>query len=61
MFLLSSLYLILVHAPFCARNIQNSDGAKVMFVENDHVPLMVVKSDGGFGYDTTDLAAIKHR
>ena len=25
------------------------------------VPLTVVKSDGGFTYDTSDLAAIKHR
>ena len=24
-------------------------------------PLMVQKSDGGFGYATTDLAAIRHR
>lgn len=32
-----------------------------MFVKEDNVPLMVVKSDGGYGYDSTDLAAIKHR
>jgi arginyl-tRNA synthetase len=25
------------------------------------IPLMVVKSDGGYGYDSTDLAAIYHR
>lgn len=25
------------------------------------IPLMAVKSDGGFGYDSTDLAAIYHR
>ncbi len=25
------------------------------------IPLMVVKSDGGFGYDTTDLAAVRYR
>ena len=24
-------------------------------------PLMVKKSDGGYGYDSTDLAAIKYR
>jgi len=40
------------------------DGATCLFVDGqkkDEVPLMVVKSDGGFGYDTTDLAAIKDR
>lgn len=45
----------------CFRFIEESDGAKVMFVEADTVPLMVVKSDGGYGYDSTDLAAIEHR
>jgi len=39
-----------------------SNGAKCIFTprvcEN---PLMAVKSDGGFGYDSTDLAAIYHR
>ncbi len=28
---------------------------------NQSVPLIVRKSDGGFGYDSTDLAAIYHR
>lgn len=35
-------------------------GAKCMFV-GKQIPLMVQKSDGGFNYDTTDLAAIKFR
>jgi arginyl-tRNA synthetase len=39
-----------------------SAGAQCIFcTEIDEVPLMVVKSDGGYGYDSTDLAAIKHR
>lgn len=44
-----------------------SDGAKCLFVEGyknrdgDPLPLMVQKSDGGYNYDTTDMAAIKHR
>eukprot|EP00922_Rhytidocystis_sp_ex-Travisia-forbesii_P039810 GHVS01059238.1.p1 GENE.GHVS01059238.1~~GHVS01059238.1.p1 ORF type:complete len:585 (+),score=104.23 GHVS01059238.1:62-1756(+) len=38
-----------------------SDGAKCVFIEGHKVPLMVVKSDGGYGYDSTDLAAIRYR
>jgi arginyl-tRNA synthetase len=38
-----------------------SQGAKCIFTSIDEVPLMVVKSDGGFGYDSTDMAAIHHR
>jgi arginyl-tRNA synthetase len=44
-----------------------SDGAKCVFPEGfknrdgDPMPLIVVKSDGGYGYDTTDLAALRHR
>ena len=32
-----------------------------MFVEGNKVPLTLQKSDGGFTYDTSDLAAVKHR
>ncbi|PFH32305.1 arginyl-tRNA synthetase family protein [Besnoitia besnoiti] len=41
--------------------IKESDGAKCIFTPVNEVPLMAVKSDGGFGYDSTDLAAIKDR
>lgn len=47
--------------------VQLSDGAKCIFVEGfknregDALPLMIQKSDGGYNYDTTDMAAIKHR
>lgn len=37
------------------------NGAKCIFLPKEKVPLMVQKSDGGFNYDTTDLAAIKYR
>lgn len=37
------------------------DGRSLMFVEGYEVPLICRKSDGGFGYDSTDLAAIKYR
>jgi arginyl-tRNA synthetase len=36
-----------------------SDGALCVFV--DGTPLIIRKSDGGFGYAATDLAAIRHR
>lgn len=36
-------------------------GAKCVFVPKFKVPLMLVKSDGGFGYDSTDMAALKYR
>ncbi|MGY1864869.1 arginine--tRNA ligase [Nocardia gipuzkoensis] len=44
-----------------------SDGALVVFSEtvtgpdDQPVPLMVRKRDGGYGYDTTDLATIRYR
>ena len=38
-----------------------SDGAQCIFTSIDDVPLIVVKSDGGFGYDSTDMAAVYHR
>jgi arginyl-tRNA synthetase len=44
-----------------------SDGALVMFSDEvtgpdgDPVTLMIRKTDGGFGYDTTDLATIRYR
>lgn len=36
-------------------------GAKCVFVENYKIPLMLQKSDGGYGYDSTDMAALKYR
>jgi arginyl-tRNA synthetase len=49
------------------RLIEVSEGAKCIFIpefqnrEGNPMPLMVQKSDGGFGYDTTDMAAMKQR
>lgn len=37
------------------------DGAECIFLEGFSTPLIVVKKDGGFNYDSTDLAAIKYR
>ena len=47
--------------------IQLSEGAKCFFLdefknrEGTPMPLMLQKSDGGYGYDTTDMAAMKQR
>lgn len=47
--------------------VECSDGAQCIFVEGlsdrDHskLPLIVQKSDGGYTYDTTDIAALWHR
>lgn len=39
------------------------EGRKIMWgtEEKDAIPMTIVKSDGGFTYDTSDMAAIKHR
>lgn len=37
------------------------NGRKIINVPNYELPLTVIKSDGGFTYDTTDLAAIRYR
>ncbi len=47
--------------------IEISDGAKCIFLpefknrEGNPMPLMIEKSDGGWGYDTTDMAAMRQR
>jgi arginyl-tRNA synthetase len=47
--------------------IEISDNAKCIFIEGfknregNPLPLMIQKSDGGFNYDTTDMAGFKHR
>lgn len=44
-----------------------SDGAKCVFLEGfitregTPLPMIVQKSDGGYNYDTTDMAAMRHR
>jgi arginyl-tRNA synthetase len=46
---------------------KDSDGALCVFPagfkgpEGEPIPLIIRKSDGGFGYDATDMAAIRHR
>jgi arginyl-tRNA synthetase len=38
-----------------------SDGAKCVFLENEEIPVIIQKSDGGYLYATTDLAALRYR
>ncbi len=38
-----------------------SDGARCVFLEGEEVPVIVQKSDGGYLYATTDLAALWYR
>lgn len=46
-----------------ARNVLEEDeGRKILWAEKDvGIPMTIVKTDGGFTYDTSDLACIKHR
>ena len=39
------------------------EGRKIMWPtpEKDNIPLTIVKSDGGYTYDTSDMAAIRYR
>lgn len=41
--------------------IVNDNGAKCIFIPKQKVPLIMQKSDGGYNYDTTDIAAIRYR
>ncbi|KMZ68779.1 Arginine--tRNA ligase [Zostera marina] len=41
--------------------IKESEGARVIFIEGQTIPLIVVKSDGGFNYASTDLSALWYR
>jgi arginyl-tRNA synthetase len=41
--------------------VEESKGARVIFIEGFKIPLIVVKSDGGFNYASTDLTALWYR
>jgi len=42
-------------------HLEEDEGRKVMFGPGVKIPLTVVKSDGGYTYDTSDMAALKQR
>jgi len=41
--------------------LENDDGRWIIRTKGINIPLTVIKSDGGYTYDTTDLATIKYR
>ncbi|XP_067280601.1 arginine--tRNA ligase, cytoplasmic [Pseudorasbora parva] len=41
--------------------VELDEGRKIVFAPGQSIPLTIVKSDGGYTYDTSDLAAIKNR
>jgi len=41
--------------------LENDEGRKIIWAEGCLIPMTIVKSDGGFTYDTSDLAALKQR
>ena len=44
-----------------AKCLEEDEGRKIMFAPGQKIPLTVVKSDGGYTYDTSDMAALKQR
>jgi arginyl-tRNA synthetase len=38
-----------------------SEGAKCIFLEGFSIPIIIQKADGGYNYDTTDMAALRQR
>lgn len=41
--------------------LRESEGAQCIFFEEDEIPVIVQKGDGGYLYATTDLAALRYR
>lgn len=41
--------------------LENDDGRKIMWADGINIPLTIIKSDGGFTYDTSDMATLKQR
>jgi len=44
-----------------AGKLTQSEGAQCVFLEDDEIPVIVQKGDGGYLYATTDLAALRYR
>ena len=47
-----------IHQGHCE---DSDDGRTVAFAEGMKVPLILLKSDGGYTYDTSDMAALHQR
>jgi len=51
-----------VVSDLTAKNmLEADDGRKIMFAPGVSIPLTVVKTDGGYTYDTSDMAALRQR
>jgi len=44
-----------------AGHLEEDNGRKIMFGKDATIPLTMIKSDGGFTYDTSDMACLKQR
>merc|ERR1739838_1163379 len=42
-------------------HLEEDNGRKIMFGKDATIPLTMIKSDGGFTYDTSDMACLKQR
>ena len=52
---------ILINSESIIGLLKEDQGSKVIFVPGHELPLMIVKSDGAFTYDTSDMTALRHR
>lgn len=41
--------------------LEEDEGRKILWPPNCDIPMTIVKSDGGYTYDTSDLAALRQR
>ena len=41
--------------------VEEDEGMLIIRLPGFDIPLIVRKSDGGFGYDSTDMAAVEYR
>lgn len=57
----SSLPLLPLCPSLSSGLIQLDEGRKIVFAPGQSIPLTIVKSDGGYTYDTSDLAALRQR
>lgn len=57
----SFCFFFLCISPLYSGLVEMDEGRKIVFVPGQPIPLTIVKSDGGYTYDTSDLAAIRQR
>ena len=55
------MLLVLCRVMWLLGMLELDEGRKICWPPGMTVPLTVVKSDGGFTYDTSDMAALHHR